>query len=124
MTCTLAATGLLARLMAYRQSVGCRTCRALAPTTWPPETTAANWPFRLGSKLYKAGPVSVVLRPDTTPVLRFNHVSAAMEKMLWSVLLLLPTGHNAAARLGAAEKRLRDYEESVEFVPNVTPSKH
>ena len=92
--------------MAYRQSVGCRTCRALAPATWPPETTAANWPFRLGSKLYKAGPVLVVLRPDTTPVLRFNHVSAAMEKMLWSVLLLLPAGHNAAARLGAAEKRL------------------
>lgn len=88
--------------MAYRKYVCWRTCRA--PTTWPPETTPAYWPSRLGSKVYKAGPVSVVLRADTTPVLRFNHVSAAMEKMLWSVLLLLPAGHDAAAGLGAAGK--------------------
>ena len=102
--------------MAYRQSVCWHTCRA--PTTWPLETTPTYWPSRLGAKVYKAGPVSVVLRPDTTQVLRFNHVSAAMEKMLWSVLLLLPAEHDAAAGLGAVGKKLRDCEEGL--VPNVT----
>ena len=45
-------------------------------------------------------------------------MSAAMEKMLWSVLLLLPAEHDAAAGLGAVGKKLRDCEEGL--VPNVT----
>lgn len=49
-------------------------------------------------------------------------MSAAMEKMLWSVLLLLPAEHDTAAGSGAAEKRLRDYEEGLGTVPNMRPT--
>ncbi len=45
-------------------------------------------------------------------------MSAAMEKMLWSVLLLLPAEHDAAAGFGAVGEKLRDCEEGL--VPNVT----